>query len=212
MSKLFDISMEGLPLTHTKIPDAIEMAHCDIRSIFEKPADVEASIERMKTLDWSFASSEEREGLLYKILGTDSLLDETKEILLSNEPDAFDFLKFYLFNVRDEIITQSSVEEIDLSNRKQIRYLTGYSVDDYKDFLHEYIKGQENKEPKRLWNARIIDLCREKLAAEKLFNNNFDQALKFYYACRSDDPSRRFLWEVFKTGEILKNVYPKPKE
>ena len=106
----------------------------------------------------------------------------------------------------------SSVEEIDLSKRKQIKYLSGYSVDDHKDFLHEYIKGQENKEPKRLWNARIIDLCRDKLAAEKLFNNDFDRALKFYYACRSADPNRRFLWEVFKTGEILRNVYNKPKE
>ena len=212
MMKLFDIDAEGLPLTHTKIPDAIEIAHSDIRNIFETAAEVEAAIDRMKELDWSFASSEEREALLYQILGTDTLLDETKEILLSNEADAFDFLKFYLFDVRDEIYTMSSVEEIDLSKRKQIKYLSGYSVDDHKDFLHEYIKGQENKEPKRLWNARIIDLCRDKLAAEKLFNNDFDRALKFYYACRSADPNRRFLWEVFKTGEILRNVYNKPKE
>ena len=212
LMKLFDINTEGLPLTQTKIPDAIEMVHSDIRNIFQTTVEVDEAIDRMKDLDWSFALSEEREAMLYQILGTNNLLDETKEILLSNEPDAFDFLKFYLFDVRDEIYTQSSVEEIDLNNRKRIKYLTGYSDDDYKDFLHEYIKGQDNKEPKRFWNARIIDLCRDKLAAETMFNNDFDRALKYYYACRSADPNRRFLWEVFKTGEILRNVYIKPKE
>lgn len=212
MMKLFDINTEGLPLTHTKIPDAIEMAHSDIRSIFETIAEVEAAIERMKIFDWSFASAEEREDLLYQILGTDTILDETKEILLCDEPDAFDFLKFYLFDVRDEILTQISAEEIDLSKRKQGKNLTGYSVNDYKDFLREYIAGQNNKESKRLWNARIVDLCRDKLAAKDLFNNDFDSAIKYYYACRGADPARRFLWEVFKTGEILRNVYIKPKE
>ena len=212
MMKTFDINKEGLPLTHTKIPDAIEIAHSDIRNIFETTAEVEEAIDRMEKVDWIFASSEEREALLYQILGVDTLLDETKEILLSNEPDAFNFLKFYLFDVRDEINMQSSVEEIDLNNRKQAKYLKGYSIDDYQDFLREYIKGYNNKEPQKIWNARIIDLCRDKLAEKELFNNDFDRALKYYYACRTADPNRHFLWDVFKTGEILRNVYIKPKE
>lgn len=210
--KLFDINAEILPLSHTKISDAIEMVYSDIRSNFETTVEIEDAINQMRELDWSFVLPEEREGTLYQILGTEKLLDETKEILLSNKPDAFDFLKFYLFDVRDDIYAQSSVDKIDLNHRKLPNYLSGYSFDDYADFLAEYIAGQNKKEPKSLWNARVIDLCRDKLAVEELFNNDFDSALKFYYARRSADPNRHFLWEVFKTGEILRNVYIKPKE
>ena len=211
MTKFFDPDKEGLPLTHTKIPDAIEMAHSDILKIFNTTAEVEEAINRMEKLDWFFAPSEKREALLYQILGTDILLDETKEILLCDKQDAFFFLKHYLNDVKNEIYMQSSLEE-KVSKRKEVGYLKGYSVADYKDFYCEYIKGQENKEPKKLWNDRIINLCREKLAAEELFNNDFDRALKYYYVCRGADPRRHFLWEVFKKREILRNVYTKPKE
>ena len=212
LGKLFDISAEGLPVTHTEIPDAIEIAHADLRNIFETTGEVERAIERMITLDWMFASAEEREGILYKILGTESLLEETKEILLCDEPDAFDFLKFYLYDIKDELFLESTAEEIDLSKRELSKNLEGYSAGAYEKFLHEYIVGQNRKEPKSIWNFRIIDLCREDLAEEKMFNGDFDRALKFYYASRSSDPGRYFLWEVFRTGEILRNVYIKPKE
>ena len=212
LGKLFDISAEGLPVTHTEIPDAIEIAHADLRNIFETTGEVERAIERMITLDWMFASAEEREGILYKILGTESLLEETKEILLCDEPDAFDFLKFYLYDIKDKLFLESTAEEIDLSKRELSKNLEGYSAGAYEKFLHEYIVGQNRKEPKSIWNFRIIDLCREDLAEEKMFNGDFDRALKFYYASRSSDPGRYFLWEVFRTGEILRNVYIKPKE
>jgi hypothetical protein len=209
---IFDISVEGLPATHTEITDAIELVHSDLRSIFETKAEVEEAIDRMKKRDWSFAEPEKREALLYQILGTDKLLDETKEILLCNEPDAFYFLKFYLHEIKNEMILQSSVDEKDLSDRKEAKYLSGYSEKDYKVFLHEYLVGQNNKESKMLWNARIIDLCRKRLAAKDMFNGDIDCALKYYYACRGADPGRRFLWEVFPTNVILRNVLNKLKE
>ena len=212
LMKIFDIYNENLPVTKTDILDAIEIVYSDIRSIFETAAEIEKAIERMKEKDWNFALPENREGLLYEILGTENLLGETKEILLCNEPDAFDFLKFYLYEIRCELYLQSSVDEIDLDDRKKVKYLIGYSVDDYKAFVHEYIVGQNNKEPKKIWNKRVIDLCRKKLASEDMFNGDFDSSLKYYYACRSADPNRHFLWEVFKTEEILRNVYIKPKE
>lgn len=212
LKKHFDFEAEVLPLTHTSIPDAIEMAQYDIRNIFKTTAEVQEAIERMKNLDWVFAAPEEREALLYQILGSDTLLDETREILLSNDPDAFFFLLYYLQEAKAEILEQTPADEMDLSDQKQYKCLTGYSFDDYKDFFHEYITGQNNKESKRLWNDRIIGLCRNKLAAKNLFNNDFDSALKFYYSKKDTDSQHNFLWEVFKTNEILRNVYIKPKE
>ena len=212
MWKLFDVNTERLPQTHTMIGDAIEIAGSDLRNIFETKGEVDKAIERMEAFDWIFTSQEEREEVLYKILGTNSLEEETKEILLCNEPDAFNFLIFYLYEIRNDLTRQSTVDEQEIGAQGLAKYLKGYSVEDYREFIREYLAGQTNKESKRIWNARVIDMCRGKLAATDMFENDFDRALKYYYSCRSGDPGRRFLWEVFKTTEIIRNVYIKPKE
>ena len=87
--------------------------------------------------------------------------------------------------------------------------LKRYSESDYERFVEEYNKGQANKESKKLWNARIVEACRQRLASDELFSGDFDLALKYCYACRRDDPDRIFLWDVFETNEILRNVYSK---
>lgn len=205
-------SREGLPDSHTDIPSAIEIARADIRNLFETTADVEAAIQRMKDLDWVMVCEDERETVLYQILGTEQLETETKEILLTEEEKGYEFLKFYLYEIRNEIRAMEPFETIQQTDEKKKKSLHGYSAEAYEDFLREYIDGQKDKEPKRIWNERVVYLCRDRLASSDLFDGDFDQALRYYYACREVDPGRHFLWEVFRTGEILRNVYIKPKE
>ena len=215
MKKLFDFRAEDLPRTHTAIPDALAIADNDFSSIFKTEAEVNAAIDRMKKRDWFFSSAEERESLLYEILDVekDDLHEETKEILLCNKPDAFYFLKFYLFAARAEIQKKAPIEEVDFGSRKEPKYVTGYSQEIYQRLFRVYMDAQKDKRAKKDWKSRVVDICREQLAAEDLFSDNFDLALKYYYACKEDDNSYRdFLWDVFRTNEILKNVYKKPRE
>ena len=213
MNKIFDINKEGLPDTKTSIPDAIEIARIDMRNIFGSLDEVCRAIDKMKENDWILKDSTERESCLEKILGKekyDQLQAETREILLTNEENGFYFLQFYLYEIKNEIIGEASVEDILNIGRDDAKSLEGYSPEAYAGFLHEYVKGQDNKEKKEIWNERILDLCRK--AIIEMFDGNMDEALKYYYSCRTTDPSRYFLWDVFHTNEILRNVYIKEDE
>ena len=213
----YDVDAQVLPGTQTSILMAMELVRTDFRNIFHSYNDVCEAIERMNSSDWTVAVGTKREEILYHILATNeaSLTPETKELLLNNEDGGFKLLEFYLYEIRDEIAKQPfelHVNDADNPERLRKGSLKSYSKTDYEEYVKEYNSGHTHKESKKIWNARIVQACRDRLKADDMFGGDFDLALKYYYVCRRNDPNSAFLWDVFETNEIIRNVYLKPQE
>ena len=86
--------------------------------------------------------------------------------------------------------------------------LTALKLDDNKfwvELYDEYCKATSEKFTLSAVIDILAEICRARL--KEIFNDDMDAALKYYWARRSLDNSRDFLWRIFSTEEISRNLY-----
>ena len=72
------------------------------------------------------------------------------------------------------------------------------------------LRSADEKKSKRIWNTQLIKICRRHL--QEIFGGDMSEALKYYWAQRSKDSNRNFLWDVFNEQEILSQIFVPQKQ
>ena len=166
----------------------------------------------VEDMRWPFLQTEEeRKHYLYGngILGKDFVLNEEDggtyiennvlENTLTNYHYNGYFILYYL--IKDIMLYyREALTDLQIAEEEHNKKNTDNSVI-YKEFKDIYTAALSDKESKKIWKAKIVASCREKLKA--MFNDKAIDALKYVHSLRSKDKNGDFMWDVFTANEIL---------
>ncbi len=198
----YDFACENLPSSDSAPEETIRIILMDLQKIIHSHTEADEAVKKMCRQKWVLADESERPGLLMKILSAEetSLRDETKALLLNHHTDGFNYLCFFLKQIR---AIYGRVPQFELEE-KPTKTKNPY----YRQFRDLYRKSEITGDSRQAWNRQAVSLCRNLL--RELFRDNMQEALRYYYAIhdKNTDSGTDFLWEIFTTREILNAVLP----
>ena len=200
---------------YQKLPCGIEIItawtqlNAELSAILKTDSRAKEAIELLKEQKWHFTCEEDRPRVAAKILGL-NLSDDEKL------PSSFEFL--YNFRCNGFELFYFVLKDLDLENdffdtlESDDNYYVDFNQNPYREEFHKtYSKLIKEKKSKRIWNAQLIKICRKHLL--KIFSGDMSEALKYYWAQKSNDSSRNFFWNVFDEQEILSHIFsPKTQD
>ena len=183
------------------IETALKELYSELADLLDTNAKISAAIESLKNHKWHFTREEDRSTVAAKILALnpDKKLPSCFELLYNFRCNGFGLFYFVL----------KDLEGLRFDKEKSVKAVSHSGATDdnpyYAELYKIYSEGIAGKKSKRIWNARLIKICRRYL--RKIFVGDMHEALKYYWSQRSKDPKRKFLWEVFNEQEILPHVF-----
>ncbi|MBR0261266.1 MAG: hypothetical protein IJQ85_05680 [Selenomonadaceae bacterium] len=201
---------------HQKLPSDIEIEtalnqlYAELSLLLKTSAKVKEAIDGLKNKKWHLTCEENRPKVAAEILGL-NLSDDEKlppffELLYNFRYNGYMLFYFILKNLESLLFDKADyISEANLddsySKFKKNRY--------YDELYQTYLNSITEKKSKRIWNAQLIKICRRHL--QEIFGGDMSEALKYYWAQKSKDSGRNFLWNVFNEQEILSQIFI-PKE
>lgn len=201
--------MDAEILPGMTVKETLEKAYLLLDSVLDSEDKAKSAIEVIVEGQWQFVEKAQRKSFIAKVFG----IEETEiapelELLLCDFNCSGYKLLYYItkdvFCQNGEIFAQKLVDD-DV-------FLIECGIDPalYAEMLNMYRDAIENKESKKVWERKLILICRTEVS--KLFNKDFDEALLYAHKLRSVvDKSGSFFWSVFRSDEILRNVYSAPE-
>ena len=201
--------MDAEILPGMTVKETLEKAYLLLDSVLDSEDKAKSAIGAIVEGEWQFIEKAQRKSFIAKVFG----IEETEitpelELLLCDFNCSGYKLLYYItkdvFCQNGEIFAQKLVDDDVL--------LVECGIDPalYAEMLNMYRDAIENKESKKVWERKLILICRTEVG--KLFNRDFDEALLYAHKLRSAvDKSGSFFWSVFRSDEILRNVYSAPE-
>lgn len=202
---------------YQKLPCGIEMEtalqqlYSELSNILKSVDGVNAAIDGLKNEKWHLTRQEDRPKVAAKILGL-NLSDDEKlppffELLYNFRCNGYMLFYFILNNLQSLLFDKANyISNLDSNDKdskfKQNRY--------YDELYQTYLNSIAAKKSKSIWNAQLIKICRQHL--QEIFGGDMSEALKYYWAQRSKDSKRNFLWNVFNEQEILSQIFIPQKQ
>jgi len=201
--------MDAEILPGMTVKETLEKAYLLLDSVLDSEDKAKSAIGAIVEGEWQFIEKAKRKSFIAKVFG----IEETEitpelELLLCDFNCSGYKLLYYItkdvFCQNGEIFAQKLVDDDVL--------LVECGIDPalYAEMLNMYREAIKNKESKKVWERKLIRICRTEVS--KLFNKDFDEALLYAHKLRSAvDKSGSFFWSVFRSDEILRNVYSAPE-
>ena len=202
---------------YQKLPCGIEMEtalnqlYTELSLLLKTSAKAKAAIDALKNNKWHLTCEEDRPKVAAKILGL-NLSDDEKlppffELLYNFRCNGYMLFYFILKNLQSPLFNKANfVSNLDLNDND-----SKFKQNRYHDELYQtYLNAITAKKSKSIWNAQLIKICRQHL--QEIFGGDMSEALKYYWAQRSKDSNRNFLWDVFNEQEILSQIFVPQKQ
>ena len=197
--------LDALVLPDVTVEDSLTSSYGLIESAIGSYDAAKGLLSRIVEEAWQFTEQADRKGVLASLLGVeeDAIGPEVAALLCDFRCSGYKLLYYIAKDVwcqSGDAFAQNLVDEDTSAADPEL----------YARMRTLYRTAVQNKESKKLWERRLIALCRTTMS--QLFAGDFDMALRYAYSLRSSaDRSGTFFWSVFKTEEILRSVAAAPE-
>ena len=172
---------------------------------------VERALKLMRQKQWHFRRLDRREELLAEILNCRaSELPPAVVYLLTNFRDnGFMLLSYVLSNLKVKLEESADLDEF-IAGKERLTDMFPRDNPFWQELYDEYLATANDKLSNAARDEQLASRCRAHVA--DIFGGDFDEALRYFWAVRSEDAARNFFWRVFTTQELLNNVCSKGGE
>lgn len=189
-----------------EIEIALQQLYAELSDLLKTNVRVKEVIDDLKNKKWHLTREEDRPKVSAKILGL-NLSDDEKlppffELLYNFRCNGYMLFYFVLKDLESLLFDKADfVSDTNLTDN-----YSKFKQNRYRDELYRtYSNLIAEKKSKRIWNAQLIEICRQHL--QEIFGGDMSEALKYYWSQKGKDLRRNFLWDVFKEEEILSQVF-----
>ena len=213
----------GVPIT-----EARDRTYVTLETILEDSSEVINAIERLKKIKWQYTEPYQREQVIRSVLGIEA--DNSIQLapfiieLLSNFKSRGFMLFYYILkdvqsifdsninadsfiekeSLRKELL-QDSEEDTNVPLRKKKKTRPDFTAPKDNPYYQELYSILYNCSTRKKleWHLEILYKCRGILTG--IFHD-MDTALQYIYCASGKDPQHNFLWNIFTTEELLRNI------
>ena len=193
------------------VEEALRQATGELAALVTTRAEADEALRRLSDSRWPFTPAEERLAVMRGVLGLPEREDaeETEfstavvELLCNFRANGYMLLYYLLKELQRRFYEEMDSDEFLAHNGEmQKRKFTVPQNNPYWEELYLiYSVSAAAKESRDILRQKLTAKCRERL--EELFAGDMDAALKYAAA---ENSKREFVWDVFRSEEILRNV------
>lgn len=197
--------MDAEILPGMTVKETLEKTYLLIDSVLDSEDKARSAIEAIVEGQWQFVEKAQRKSFLAKVFGIEKTeIPPELELLLCDFNCSGYKLLYYI--TKDVFCQNGEVFAEKLVDDDVLLVECGINPALYAEMLSMYRFAIKDKESKKVWERKLIRMCRTEVS--KLFNRDFDEALMYAHKLRSAvDKTGSFFWSVFRSDEILRNVY-----
>lgn len=188
------------------VEEAQRQAYAALDGAFASEAEVRDALVRLLDEKWQFVREGQREETIVRILGLgdeETLPQAVTELLSNFRCNGYMILYYILKDIRrrfrEDMDIDTYMNEAENKAKENPSFIPKNNPY-WEELYQAYCEASAEKEAASVWRRKVQHLCRRHLRA--LFDGDMDAAL-----CAAYEKSKsRFLWDVFREAEILRNV------
>lgn len=185
-----------------EVSEALDQIYPELLSIVNNSESAKKALDSLKVFKWHLVEENLRPLVAAKILdfklSENENLPATFELLYNFRCNGFMIFYYILKELQGRLF---EISDVILSDEDSAQFENNPYYDEFQKIYSMNITEKRNKS---IWNAQIVQICRNRLS--EIFEGNMSDALKYFWARKSEDKQRTFFWNVFTEKEILSAI------